>query len=160
MTSLEHKEVVVNQREAADLQRYAAPLQPVTRLRVFRPYFRQRTLGQIVKAFGLLSIDELPPFFRNDLVWPAKIGLARDMDAHFGIADDKMVYSKRRAAFRAYFHSFQYHQAVLQCEYRLDLDLEFTTRVLSADRERSMVALRNLKRRTKLVSKETSGTPG
>lgn len=128
-------------------KRYTSPVAPVSKLRVFDPKFKQRTLERIAKAFGLASVDELPPYFRSMFVCPAKIGLAQDLDARFGVAIDKKAYSQRRIALRAYFESFQYRQAILQCEYRMDLELTPAGRVSPDERAHSMKMLYELKQR-------------
>ncbi len=147
MQLLEIVDDVSNEPITPESERYTSPVAPAPKLRVFYPQFKRRTLGRIASEFGLASADELPPFFRSELVFPAKIGLSQDLDARFGVAESGTVYLRRRIALRSFFESFRYHQAILQCEDRVDLDLTPSGRVLPDERAHSMKALFELKRR-------------
>lgn len=129
------------------IERSQRPVSPAPLLRVFRPSFRHLTLALITEAFGLASTDELPSYFLNEMVFPAAIGLSRDLDARFCTATKKETRMQRRRALGRYFNSFQYHQAILQCENRMDLDSTVSGKVSPDERAYSWRALYNLKQR-------------
>lgn len=126
-------------------QRCATPLPPAPKLRAFHPRFRDRLLLGVANAFGLAAVEELPAYFLQELVFPARIGLAADLKERFGPPQDKTVRGTRRMVLNLYFGSFQYHQAILQCEHRMDLDLDPAGQILPDERARSMKILFDLK---------------
>ncbi|RYH00811.1 hypothetical protein EU805_16500 [Salipiger sp. IMCC34102] len=128
-------------------ERFLLPVSPVPKLRAFQPYYRERVLCRIAAAFGLASTDELPPYFLVEFILPAKIGLRKDLENRFGPALGQEAEKRRRLAMRGFFDSFQYHQAVIQCEDRICLDLAPSGRVTADERAYSMRFLGHLKRR-------------
>lgn len=95
----------------------------------------------------MTSIDELPLYFRSEMVFPAKIGLAKDLESRFSTAANKKMRIQRNRALGRYFNSFQYHQAILQCGNRMDLDLIVSGPVSPDERAHSWRTLFDLKQR-------------
>lgn len=140
-------DAVTERSKANQSDRSLDPVPPVPELRAFQPQYRERMLGRIATAFGLASLSELPPYFQSELVYPAEIGLAKQLAARLDLAGDQKDYSSRRTALRSFFGSFQYHQAVIQCANRMNLDLVPAGQVLPEERARSMRVLAHFKQR-------------
>lgn len=128
-------------------ERYACPLPSAPKLRAFQPNFRQRILTRIAETFDLSASEQLPAYFQQNVVYTAKIGLAKDMAERFGGAQDENGLSERRKALNLYFRCFHYHQAILQCTDRVDPELRPAGLISPDKRARTMKALFDMKRR-------------
>ncbi|MFD1796990.1 hypothetical protein FQV27_15365 [Paracoccus aurantiacus] len=86
--------------------------------------------------------------------------MAKQLAARLGAAGDQKDYSRRRTASRSFFGSFQYHQAVIQCENRMNLDLVPSGQILPEERARSMRVLIHFKQRTSKNKKVVDDVDG
>ncbi len=129
--------------------------------RTMRGDLKDRILTNMVNALALDETGQLPVFFRQDRIMPAKIGLFHDLIQRFPNFNDRKAL---KAALVPFFRDLAYIRSIIEEEQRFDLDLnpvegelgEITQSHKEDARKELDFKLKNIKKR---MQKKNSAVP-